>query len=156
MTHSASETALTQLILHKLDELVTLVSSCNDNEANTELNHAGSNTLIQLLAHCCGMMRRWSSSVNLGIEVPRDREQEFRTAMSVQESVELAGRTRTAFVADVAATEMQMSPALIPTGREHFWTVTCEGVLLHVLEELSQHLGQAQITRDVLAGDDTR
>lgn len=76
--------------------------------------------------------------------------------MSVQESVELAGRTRTAFVADVAATEMQMSPALIPTGREHFWTVTCEGVLLHVLEELSQHLGQAQITRDVLAGDDTR
>ena len=27
---------------------------------------------------------------------------------------------------------------------------TCEGVLLHVFEELCQHLGHLEITRDVL------
>lgn len=153
MDHSTSEIALTRLILQKFDELVSLVGACNETEANTELKFSGSNSLVQLLTHCCGMMRRWSSSVNLGYETARNREQEFTTAMDVQEVIGLAIHTRAGFVADVEATQMQAAPLSVPAGREHFWTTTCEGVLLHVLEEISQHLGQAQITHDVLTSD---
>lgn len=155
MEHSASESALTQLILHKFDELVSLIATCDETEANAELKLPNSNSLVQLLTHCCGMMRRWSSSVNLGNEIPRNREEEFTAAMSVEEAIDLASHTRAAFLTDVEATQMQAAPLVVPAGREHFWTVTCEGVLLHVLEEISQHLGQAQITHDILTSDYT-
>ena len=148
--HTASEEALKQLILRKYDELVSLVESCDDELANAEPETPGSNSLLQILVHCCGMMRRWSSSVNLGRVIPRDRDHEFEAKMSVTEVSTLAEHVRSAFVSDVEATDMQSAPLQVPSGREHFWTATCEGVLLHVLEEISQHLGQAQITYDSL------
>lgn len=148
--HTASEEALKRLILQKFDELVSLVESLEDSVANTQLAVPGSNSVVQIVVHCCGMMRRWSSSVNLGQEVHRDRDREFSAEMSVADAVRLAHATRAAFIRDVEATEMQAAPARVPQGRAHFWTGTAEGVLFHVLEEISQHLGHAQITRDML------
>ena len=147
---TASEDALKHLILQKYDELVSLVESCDDESANAEPEAPASNSVLQILVHCCGMMRRWSSSVNLGRVIPRDRDQEFEANMSVTEVRTLAEHARSAFVGDVEATDMQSAPLQVPPGREHFWTATCEGVLLHVLEEISQHLGHAQITYDLL------
>lgn len=150
MTLTASEVAPNRLILQKFDELTDLLGELDDELANKTLPWASSNSIVQIVVHCCGMMRRWSSSVNLGNGVPRDREAEFSAVMSVAEVTRLARGTREAYVSDIAATNMQSPPAIVPTGRDHFWTTTCEGVLLHVLEELSQHLGQAQVTRDAL------
>ena len=62
----------------------------------------------------------------------------------------LATWTRERFLDDVAATDMASAPAAVPDGRGHFWTRTCHGVLLHLFEEICQHLGHAEITRDVL------
>ncbi len=146
----AKETVL-EFILLKFDELVALVSAMDDERANAELPVDGSNSTVQLLVHCCGMLRRWSSSVNLGVEVPRDREAEFTAVMPVAQALELAARTRAAFVEDIQQTDLAAAPAAVPAGRETFWTATCHGVLLHVLEELAQHLGHAEIARDVLA-----
>lgn len=142
---------LVDFILLKFDELVALLETMDDESANAELPTPGSNSVVQLMVHCCGMMRRWSSSVNRGVEVPRDRDAEFSARMPVREAVSLAAHTRAAFLADVAATDVDSAPAAVPQGREHFWTVSTRGVLLHVLEELAQHLGQAEITRDALA-----
>lgn len=150
MTKTASEMALDGLILQKFDELTELLVGLDDELANRSLPWEGSNSIVQILVHCCGMMRRWSSSVNLGNDIPRDRDAEFSAVMSVTEATQLASDTREAYVSDIASTNMQSPPVRVPDGREHFWTVTCEGVLLHVLEELSQHLGQAQVTRDAL------
>ena len=150
VTHSPSEEALTRLILQKFDELVSLVESCDDALANTELEAPGSNSVIQLLVHSCGLIRRWSSTVNLGQEIPRDRDREFHAKMSVPDAIALAQETHAAFLRDLESTDMQAAPSRVPPDRAHFWTVTCEGVLHHVLEEVSQHLGHAQITRDIL------
>lgn len=150
VNRTASEMALDGLILQKFDELTELLVGLDDELANRSLPWEGSNSIVQILVHCCGMMRRWSSDVNLGHDVPRDRDAEFSASMSVAETRQLMSDTREAYVSDVASTSMQSPPVRVPNGREHFWTATCEGVLLHVLEELSQHLGQAQITRDAL------
>lgn len=150
MARTASEDALEKMVLQKFDELVALVGATDDATANRTLPVEGSNSVVQILVHCCGMMRRWISTVNLGREVPRDRDAEFTSSMTLNAVESLANSTRAACQDDLSQTVMQSSPALVPSGREHYWTTTCEGVLLHVLEELCQHLGQAEVTRDVL------
>lgn len=65
-----TENVLVTFILMKFDELVDLVSDLDDELANATVPVDGSNSVVQLLVHCCGMLRRWSSSVNLGVEVP--------------------------------------------------------------------------------------
>lgn len=147
---STQDQVLVEFILLKFDALVEILDGTDSETANTELAVDGSNSLIQLVIHCCGTMRRWSSSVNLGIEVPRDREAEFRAHMPVAEALESAVRTRAAFLDDVAITDFNAPPIAVPVGREAFWTGSCRNVLLHVFEELTQHLGQAEVTRDLL------
>jgi hypothetical protein len=147
---TAAETHLVRLILEKFDALVELTAQLDDTAANAVLPVAGSNSAVQLLVHCCGLLRRWSSTVNLGVEVPRDRSAEFEAVMPVAEALALAARTRPAFLADVAATDLTAPPRVSPPDHDDYWTSSCEGVLLHVLEELSQHLGHAEVTRDLV------
>lgn len=47
---------------------------------------------------------------------------------------------------------MDVPPAQVPADDAADFTLTdCRAVLLHVIEELAQHLGHLEITRDVLA-----
>lgn len=139
---------LLSFCLDKLDSLTALVSTMDDESANWRPDRPGANSVVAVLVHCCGMARRWSSTVDLGVEVPRDRDAEFTARMPVADALRLASSTRAAFVADVRATDLDSAPAAVPVDQQTFWTGTCRGVLLHVLEELSQHLGHAEITRD--------
>lgn len=156
MDSSPSDEVLGTLILQKLDELIDLLAAMDDEQANRTLPVTGSNSAVQLLLHCCGMMRRWSSTVNLGREVPRDRDGEFQARMPVEQAVEVAREARREFTADLAATDLHAAPAFIPAGRDHYWTVTCQGVLMHVLDEMCQHLGHAEITRDLVCRESSR
>ncbi|WP_159614461.1 DUF664 domain-containing protein [Glutamicibacter sp. JC586] len=142
---------LVQLVLEKFDQLFETVNDIPDEVINSCSPIEGSNSPVQILLHCCGMMRRWSSTVNLGITVPRDRNAEFSAKLAKPDALNLASETRTAFVADISRTELHQSPAALPPGREiEYWMATCEGVLMHVYEELCQHLGHLEITRDFL------
>lgn len=94
-----------------------------------------------------GLTRRWASTVNRGIEVPRDRDAEFRACGSVAELIAEAVRQREAFIDDVTSTGWMAAP---PPDPPAFHLVDCRAVLVHVIEELAQHLGQLEITRDLL------
>lgn len=142
---------LIKLLLEKFDQLFETVRGIPDDLVNGCLPMDGSNSPVQILLHCCGMMRRWSSTVNLGVEIPRDRDAEFSVTMDQRDALMVASEARTAFVADLARTQLQQAPAVLPTGRKiEYWMATCEGVLLHVYEEFCQHLGHLEITRDYL------
>lgn len=143
---------LRAFILEKFDALTQLVSELDDATANADLGIAGSNSPIQLLVHCCGMVGYWTSTVNLDKPVPRDRASEFTAAMPVAQAVEIAGHVREKLVDDLARTVPTAPPLAMPQPPEEFWQTTCGGVLLHVLEELAQHLGHLEITVDVLRG----
>ena len=86
--------------------------------------------------------------MNLGEEVPRDRAAEFTAAGPVADLAADTDRLREAFAGWVARVDATAAPARPP---EDVDTELTQGeVLLHVYEELAQHRGQMEITRDVL------
>lgn len=136
--------------LDAFDRVTSIVASLDDETANSDLGLPGSNSPYQILAHCLGMMRHWSSTVARGVPVPRDREAEFTASGPVPALLEQAAYARAAFVDDVAALDLDAAPA-DPRDRTDFYGHSNAGVLLHVLGELTQHLGHLEITRDALA-----
>lgn len=152
---AAEAVTLHDTVLHyalvKLDAMVAILAGMDDVTANRTLGVRGSNSPYVLLFHSLGAMRRWSSTVNRGIEVPRDRDAEFRASGSVAGLLEVAAAQREAFIEDVLATDLGAPPATVPPGAHPVRTATCLAVLVHVIEELAQHLGHLEITRDLLA-----
>ena len=145
-----SDHLLLEFSLLKFDEMTRIVAALGDELATRSPALPGANTPYGILSHCLGMMRRWSSTVNRGIEIPRDRDAEFTQIGPVAELVARAAGVREEFMTDVLSVDPAAAPVFVPEGREAFWAATTNGVLLHVFEELCQHLGQLEITRDIL------
>ena len=130
-----------------------IVLGLGDEDANTRPDLAGANSAYAILTHCLGVMRYWASTVNRGITVPRDRPAEFTASGPVAPLAERADAVWDEFEADVRAAVPNEPPVASPVDREEItepWPRTQGGVLMHVYEELSQHLGQMEITRDVV------
>ena len=135
-----------------LDGYAAICRELGDELVNARLEGVpGSNSAFALVAHVCGVMARWGRAVNRGIEVPRDRDAEFRASGTVEEALLLLEEGRRRLAEDVAAADLDAAPqAPPPPDRDDPGLATQRGVLLHVHEELAQHLGQLEVTRDVL------
>lgn len=140
---------LGRFCLLKLDEIIGVLADLDDTTANRAPTTSGTNSPYQIVTHCLGMVRQWTRQDILGHSVSRDREAEFTAAGDVAALVEQAHEVRRRFASDLTRMD-QRSPAPGRSGRDEFWGTSTEGILLHVLEELSQHLGHLEITRDVL------
>ncbi|QIM20350.1 DUF664 domain-containing protein [Phycicoccus sp. HDW14] len=93
-------------------------------------------------------------TVNRGIVVPRDRAAEFSATGTVAEALALLGSARAALREDVSATAFR-EPPVNPTDDDPAVRYATQGdILLHVYEELAQHLGQLEVTRDLLVALD--
>jgi hypothetical protein len=135
-----------------LDEMARILSDLGDEHANQKPTLPGANSPYAILTHCLGVMEYWGGGVIAGRSIDRDRASEFVATGAVED---LLGRTRAArtrLAADLESFdpgaeprgEVRADDAATPVGR------TQGGVLFHIYEELSQHLGQMEITRDVL------
>lgn len=140
---------LIRMTVAQFDAMAAVVADLDDATANwVPQGQDHVNSCVQLATHCCGMTRRWLSTVNLGVEIPRDRDGEFSAVASVAETTALLQATRAAMVADLAATDWELAPVAVPADKTAFWVNSRVMILLHVFEELSQHLGHMQITLD--------
>ena len=139
-----------------LDAYAVIVRELGESRANASLPSVeGSNSAFVLVAHVVGVMGRWGSTVNRGIVVPRDRDAEFTAVGSVQEALALLESGRARLHEDVRATDPTAPPANPPLDRDDTYATQGE-VLMHVYEELAQHLGQLEVTRDVLLATQRR
>jgi hypothetical protein len=133
-------------------QMTDIVGELGDDLANRRPALPGANSPYAILRHCLGVMEFWGGQVVAGRVVQRDRESEFRASGPVAALIEAAQDSKAAFRADAAKAE----PGAPPRGRhpdmhrDELETGTQGGALLHVLEELTQHLGQMELTRDVL------
>lgn len=109
----------------------------------------GSNSAFALVSHVVGVMGRWARTVNRGIVVPRDRDAEFAASGSVDEAIALLEAGRVRLHEDVRAADLGAPPSNPPSDHEDEYATQGE-VLMHVYEELAQHLGQLEVGRDVL------
>lgn len=128
-----------------------IVVDLGDELANRRPELSGANSPFAILTHCLGVTARWASTVNLGEVVPRDRDAEFTATGAVARLAAETDAMRTSLRDWVARTDPAAPPANPTSPRQDWYAATCGGVLLHVYEELAQHRGQLEVTRDLLA-----
>ena len=137
-----------------------IVVELGDDLANRRPDLPGANSPFAILTHCLGVCAHWASTVNLGLVVPRDRDAEFTATGAVGDLARDTDAMREAFAKWVEAAQVDAPPANPPrTGAKDTWdffAATQGGVLFHVYEELAQHRGQLEVTRDLLRGDASR
>ncbi|MGH3343042.1 MAG: DinB family protein [Carbonactinosporaceae bacterium] len=137
-----------------LDGMVDIVVDLGDERANRRPPLPGANPPYAILVHCLGVMDYWAGQLVAGRRVERDREAEFAAAGPVSELPDLVAAARLRLRDDLRhgdpdAPLRDEPPARYadsPIGRRR------GAALLHVLEELAQHHGQLEITRDLLLG----
>ncbi|WP_270886639.1 mycothiol transferase [Pedococcus sp. 5OH_020] len=137
-----------------LSAMRDIVVGLGDDLANTRPPLSGANSPFAILTHCLGVCGYWASTVNLGRVVPRDREAEFTArgpVLALARDTDAMRRSLGEWVADVDPFAAPAMAPRSPAGTEpDFFTATQGAVLLHVYEELAQHLGQLELTRDIL------
>jgi uncharacterized protein DUF664 len=152
----------TEDLLWYVDEalagMIAIVTDLGDDRVNRVPDLPGANCAYGVLTHCLGVLEYWGGYVIAGRAIQRDRDGEFRARGDVRP---LVGRTRIAraqLAADLAGMDAFAPPrgtpepedAALPLGR------TQGGAAVHILEELAQHRGQLEITRDLLTSSANR
>ncbi|MBM6400561.1 DUF664 domain-containing protein [Phycicoccus sonneratiae] len=134
-----------------LDEYAAICRELGDDLVSSRPDGLPSaNSAFALVTHVAGVMARWGRTVNRGIVVPRDRAAEFVATGTVEEALAVLEAARARFHEDVAATAFREPPANPHADWPEPGYETQGGILLHVYEELAQHLGQLEVTRDLL------
>ena len=108
-------------------------------------------SLYGIVKHCAFVERRWvlgaiGRQLIPGIVPPEHRDQEFRADPG--EDLDWLRR----FYADVARDDDVVLDACDPDAWSAREGMSVRGVLLHLLEELAQHRGQADIVREAIDG----
>lgn len=135
-----------------LDEMVAIIRALGDDRANRRPGLVDANSPYVILTHCLGVMEYWGGWMIAGRSIQRDRDAEFRAQGRVDALIDRTAGARQQLAADISAIESAAAPrnppnpedADLPIGR------TQGAVLMHIFEELAQHLGQMQLTRDIL------
>jgi hypothetical protein len=135
-----------------IGEMVDIVSKLGDDAANTRPELPGANSPYAILTHCLGVMEFWGGHMVAGRPSDRDRAAEFRAEGSVSDLIDRTANACRQLEADVLVAQPSEAPAHppapkdvdLPLGRNQ------SAVLLHILEELTQHLGHMELTRDVI------
>jgi hypothetical protein len=135
-----------------LDGYAEIVARLGDDLVNVRPDGIlGSNSAFALVAHVAGMAARWGRTVNRAILVPRDRDAEFTAVGTAVEALALIEVARARLHEDARAASPREAPANPAFEADGTISYSTQGeVLLHVHEELAQHLGQLEVTRDVL------
>jgi hypothetical protein len=141
------------LIERHLEPMLDIVAGLGDDLANTVADLPGANSPYQIVFHCCGMLEWWTREAILGGSVRRDRAAEFVATGTVDELRARVAQVTTQLRADLS----QIEPDEPLRGGQADYggtpiAASAQGALLHVLEELAQHHGHLEITRDVIRG----
>jgi hypothetical protein len=135
-----------------LDKMLGVLQQLGDEHACERPDLPGANSPFGIVSHCLDVMTSWAGHLVAGREVIRDRGAAFHASGDVETLVAKIGAAKIQFRSDVDAAHLddalhfEASPAHVdlPFGKRQ------GAALVHVFEELAQHLGQMEITRDLL------
>lgn len=145
--------AVVSYVDRAVDQMSEIVTALGDDLANRKPVLPGANSPYVILRHCLGVMEFWGGEVVAGREVIRDRAAEFRSHGPVADLAAAARKALEQFRADAATADFAAPPrgGAGHQRRPSELELASQGhALLHVLEEVTQHLGQMELTRDVL------
>lgn len=135
-----------------LDEMADIVADLGDPLACQRPDLAGTNSPYAILYHCLGVLEYWVGELIAGRTIERDRDAEFHASGPVGPLLERVAAAKRQLRVDLEVVEPQRP--IRGTARREWMPVDREfsqsAALAHVLEELCQHHGQMELTRDLL------
>lgn len=133
--------------------MARIVADLGNELANSRPPFPGANSPYAILTHCLGVLEYWAGATVAGRSIERDRAAEFTASGPVGPLLQRAERARERLAEDVVGLDAWHEPHSVHRNPAHPvpYSDTKGAVLLHILEELFQHLGQMEITRDALA-----
>jgi len=137
-----------------LDEMVGIVTELGDAKVNQRPDLREANTPYAIVNHCTCVVNWWGGYQIAGRDVERDRPAEFTGCGDVASLATAVAKTKTRLrndLADVDLTAPVVDPGQYPE-KHIVRTWTKAAALVHLLEELAQHHGQLDLTRDLLVG----
>ena len=136
---------------HVFDGMGKVLDRLDDTTVNQRPPGWGTHSVAGLVVHCCELTPSWFEMPGLGRESVRDRDAEFVTTATVDEL-----RSRIASTLERCAVLVDEFEAG-PTALDHGFRAFLPGgdhsdasLVLHVFEELFQHLGHMEVTADAL------
>lgn len=136
-----------------VEQMLAVADRLGDARANERPVSAHTNSVAGLIRHCCGVTEFWLGHVGVGRPTARDRDAEFTTPASVAELHEMAAAALRQVDADLEAIDAGASS---PHADGRAFLVDDDrsdaSLVLHVIEELFQHLGHCEIAADALLG----
>lgn len=136
-----------------LDGMAAILTGLGDELANRRPSLPGANSPYAIVTHCLGVIDYWAGRLVAGRPVERDRDAEFRATGAVPELLARVEAAKEQLRADVAAAD-PAAPLREPAPQHYRDTPigrTQGAALQHVYEELAQHHGQLELTRDMLS-----
>jgi hypothetical protein len=138
-----------------LGEMIRIVDELGDDLANRRPPFAGANSAFAILTHCLGVLEYWAGATVAGRSIERDRDAEFIASGDVATLCQRAEDAQQRLRDDLSGFESWETPGSVrPDPADPVpYSETKGAVLLHILEELFQHLGQMEMTRDMLQAE---
>jgi uncharacterized damage-inducible protein DinB len=134
-----------------LEGMLKIVEELGDARVNLRPDLAGANSPYVILAHCVGLTHYWIGGVLAGRQVNRDRDAEFRAQGTVAEIRQAVRDLQQQLRQDITRVQGDQPIAFALAPRHQHMRDRRQGALLmHAYEELAQHHGQMEITRDLL------
>jgi len=141
-----------------LDGMVRIVEELGDERVNLRPDISGANSPYVILYHCVGCTHFWIGALIAGRQVARDRDAEFRARGTVADLVQAVRTLQKQLSEDITHVQGDQLLAYPDALLSLKAGTTRQGVqhwrqgkaLMHAYEELAQHHGQMEITRDIL------
>ena len=137
------------------DGMSEIVSSLGQEISNTRAPIHGGNSPYAILYHCVGLTNYWIGTLIGNRTTKRDRNSEFVSTGDVNTLLRSVEEIKKQIRLDLRKFNGRMPPTEIPNAayspmKEHKnWNQA--QVLIHTYEELAQHHGHMEITKDILA-----
>ena len=135
-----------------IDSMCAIARQLGDDLVNERPDLAGANSAYAIVTHCCGVMADWGGYAIAGHPVERNRSAEFVAVGTVAELMETVAAGRDRLVRDLATLDSLEPPRGEPDPKDAGLPLARSqgGVAMHIYEELSQHLGHLELTRDIV------
>jgi uncharacterized damage-inducible protein DinB len=136
---------------HAFTQMLDVADRLGDERVNDRPLGPDTNAVAALVIHCCAVTEFWIGHVALGRPSQRHREAEFSSTATVAELRAMVDATLVQLGDDLAAIdEGRTQPDR--TGRQFLegGDESDGAIVLHVLEELYQHLGHVELAADAL------
>ncbi|MGQ0802864.1 MAG: mycothiol transferase [Actinomycetota bacterium] len=141
-------------IRHGFTQMLDVADRLGDAKVNERPLGPQTNAVAALIIHCCGVTEYWLGHVGLGRESERERESEFSATATVAELHALVEATLVQLGEDLDGIMGGTAPDTNRAGRVFLLDAdeSDGSLVLHVIEELFQHLGHAELAADALIG----